>query len=121
MWQELWGDGLRSLHRQESDAVQTGRSAHLPPEGQQEARIADGQMNGWASYEPVLPAGSAQVFDAATVDSFANWDAQGQQKPLMDYFRKVHPKITQEQFSAVSTAARDLLPREDYKVVLEAH
>ena len=87
----------------------------------QEARVADGQMNGWASYELMLPAGSAQVFDAATVDGFANWDAQGQQKPLMDYFKKVHPNMTQEQFSAASTAARDLLLREVFKVVLEAH
>jgi hypothetical protein len=87
----------------------------------QEARIADGQLAGWASYTLVFPGGSAQPFNAATVDAFPSWDAQGNQKPLSDYVKKVHPNMSAAQFNEAGAAARDLLVREVYKVVLEAH
>ncbi len=87
----------------------------------QEARVADGQLTAWASYTLVLPSGSAQPFDAATVDGFPSWDAQGPQKPLNGYVMKAHPGMTAAQFGEAGSAARDLLLREVFKVVLEAH
>lgn len=87
----------------------------------QEARVSDGQMSGWFSYTLVLPSGSGQVFDAATVDAFPSWEAQGTQKPLADYVKKAHPNMTMAQFLEPGTKARDLLVREVFKVVLEAH
>lgn len=87
----------------------------------QEARVADGQLSAWVSYSLVLPSGSAQPFDAATVDAFPSWEAQATQKPLRDYVAKAHPNMTQAQFNEAGAGARDLLIREVFKVVLEAH
>jgi hypothetical protein len=87
----------------------------------QEARVAEGQLTAWASYTLVLPGGSAQPFDAATVDAFPSWEAQGTQKPVNGYVQKAHPGMTAAQFNEAGAAARDLLLREVYKVVLEAH
>jgi hypothetical protein len=87
----------------------------------QEARVAEGQLTAWASYTLVPPSGSAQQFDAATVDAFPSGEAQGTQKPLSGYVQKAHPDMTSAQFSDASSAARDLLLREVCKVVLEAH
>lgn len=86
----------------------------------QEARVADGQLVGWVSYSLVLPSGSSQPFQAVTVDGFPSWDAQGTQKPLRDYVKKAHPNMTIQQFNDAGSAARDLLSREVYKIVLEA-
>jgi hypothetical protein len=86
-----------------------------------EARIADGQLSGWTSYSLVLPGGSAQPFNAATVDAFPSWDSMGSQKPLAGYVQKVHPGMTSAQFNEAGNSARDLLLREVFKVVLEAH
>lgn len=86
-----------------------------------EARIADKQLTGWTSYTLVLPGGSAQPFNAATVDAYPSWDSMGTQKPLGGYVQKVHPGMTAAQFNEAGANARDLLLREVFKVVVEAH
>jgi len=86
-----------------------------------EARIADSQLAGWASYTLALPGGSAQSFDAATLNAYPSWDSMGSQKPLAGYLQKVHPGMTSAQFNEAGASARDLLLREVFKVVLEAH
>jgi hypothetical protein len=82
-----------------------------------EARVADGELRGWVSYNHVLPAGADQTFNAATVDVFPSWDKMWRQKGLGGYVAKVHPGLNAALFNSRTNDAREMARVEVYQVV----
>ena len=86
----------------------------------QEARVKDGQLRAWSSYELILPSGTGQPYSALTADVFPSWDAMWKQKPLDGYVNKAHPHMSQQEFGEKTSKARDLVSREVFKVIVAA-
>ena len=86
-----------------------------------EARAADGELRGWATYSRVVPAGTDMPYQAITVDVFPSWDKMWRQKPIGDFVKKAHPGMQLDDFLAKTDASRDLIHSDLFQVVFANH
>lgn len=81
------------------------------------ARVKDGTMKGWVLLSLNFPFGSAQPYDMATVDVYA--DMKQMLAPWFDaYFKKVHPGKDVTELMNQTSAATDLVKGE-VRVVID--
>lgn len=73
-----------------------------------DARIKDGSLKGWLMMGLEMPFGSAQPYDLATIDVYA--DMKAYLAPWTDsYFKKVHPGKDADQMMAQTREVSDLV------------
>lgn len=86
-----------------------------------DARAADGELRGWATYNRVMPTGTDLPYQGVTVDAFPSWDKMWRQKPLTDFVAKVHPGVQWEEMSEKTGTSREQISAELYQVVFTHH
>jgi hypothetical protein len=130
MHQDLWATVARAGTIQKGDYFRLNRMK-VKPENQQalaelerkrwkpvmDARVASGDLRGWSSYDHVLPAGTEDPYNAATVDIFPSWDGMWRQGSLRAVVEKIHPDMRYDDFIKMTDATRDLARAELYQVV----
>ncbi len=83
-----------------------------------EARHKDGKMKGWVLIDKLLPYGSADAYQHATVDLYTNMEQLLNQQNPIPWFEKVHAGKDIEKLLAETAAAGDLI-RAEVRLVLD--
>lgn len=83
-----------------------------------EARHKDGKMKGWVLIDKLLPYGSADAYQHATVDLYTGIEQLLNQQNPIPYFEKVHAGKDIEKLLAETDAAGDLI-RAEVRFVLD--
>jgi hypothetical protein len=107
-------DYMKVQPGQGAEWVKAERETHKPLH---QARVDLGALKGWTLTRLVMPSGSAQPYNAMTVNMFKDWAQIGGPAKYQEAFKKVYPGKDASEINAQTAKLRDIVRTELYEVV----